>query len=248
MLDLAIRRGDLVDGTGSRRRKVDVGIVDGRVVAIGEVGEASSELDATDRIVAPGFVDVHSHFDAQVFWDTGLTPSSLHGVTTTVAGNCGFTLAPLAKDAADYIVRMLAVVEGMPLDSLRAAVPADWQTTGEFLDRIEGTLAINAGFLVGHSTLRRAAMGAAATQRAATPEEVAAMVRLLRDGLAAGGLGFSSSRGPAHFDGDGDPVPSIFATADELKQLAAVCNEFDGTSLEFAPSAWTSSPVMSWIS
>lgn len=235
MLDTAIRGGWVVDGTGSPRRQADVGIDNGRVVALGDVGDARNEIDASGRIVAPGFVDVHSHFDAQVFWDPALTPSSLHGVTTSLAGNCGFTLAPLNPESTDYLIRMLAVVEGMPLAALRAGVPGDWRSTAEYLDRIEGTIAINAGFMVGHSALRRVVMGSAATERAATADEVAAMVALLREGLAAGALGFSSSWGPAHFDGDGRPVPSLFATPAELQELAAVCREFPGTSLEFIP-------------
>jgi N-acyl-D-aspartate/D-glutamate deacylase len=235
-IDLAIRNGDVVDGTGAPRRRADVGIHEGRIVAIGDVGAAADEIDATGRIVAPGFVDVHSHFDAQVFWDPLLTPSCLHGITTTFAGNCGFTLAPLVPDAVDYLVRMLAVVEGMPLPALRAGVPGDWSSTGEFLDRIDGTLGINIGFMVGHSALRRVVMGADATRRAATGDEIEAMKALLRAGLDAGGMGFSSSWGVAHFDGDGDPVPSLFATPDELVALAAVCRDYEGTSLEFLPN------------
>jgi N-acyl-D-aspartate/D-glutamate deacylase len=236
MHDSAIRGGTLVDGTGAPRRRADVGITDGRITAIGEVGPAALEIDATDRIVGPGFVDVHSHFDAQVFWDPTLSPSSLHGITTTFAGNCGFTLAPLDDHAIDYLVRMLAVVEGMPLDALQAGVPGDWRSTADFLDRIDGTLSVNAGFMVGHSALRRVAMGADATQRTATADELDHMVALLRAGLAAGGIGFSSSWGAAHFDGDGRPVPSCFADRDELVALARVCGEFAGTSLEFLPA------------
>jgi N-acyl-D-aspartate/D-glutamate deacylase len=234
-IDLAIRGGHVVDGTGAPRRRADVGIAGGRVVAVGDVGRATDEIDARDRIVAPGFVDVHSHFDAQVFWDPQLSPSSLHGITSTFAGNCGFTLAPLAPDAVDYLVRMLAVVEGMPLPALRAGVPGDWTSTAEFLDRIEGSPAINIGFMVGHSALRRVVMGADATRRPSSPDELRSMVTLLRAGLAAGGMGFSSSWGVAHFDGDGDPVPSVFADPSELVELAAVCRDYEGTSLEFLP-------------
>jgi N-acyl-D-aspartate/D-glutamate deacylase len=152
-----------------------------------------------------------------------------------MAGNCGFTLTPMTPDAADYLVRMLAVVEGMPLSALRAGVPLDWTNTGEYLDQLEGRLAINAGFLVGHSAMRRVVMGSAATQRYATPDEVAAMARLLRDGLEAGGIGFSSSWGRAHLDGDGAPVPSRSADVAELIALASVAKEFEGTSIEFLP-------------
>jgi N-acyl-D-aspartate/D-glutamate deacylase len=235
MLDLAIRGAEVVDGTGGPRRRADVGVRDGRIVSVGEVGESRRTVEADGCIVAPGFCDVHTHFDAQVFWDGALTPSSQHGVTTVMAGNCGFTLAPMAPDAADYLVRMLAVVEGMPLDALRAGVPLDWASTADYLDRIEGTLAVNSGFMVGHSAMRRVVMGPAATERAARPEELDTMVRLLRDGLEAGGMGFSSSWGVAHRDGDGAPVPSRSAPVEELLALSAVCREFAGTSLEFLP-------------
>ncbi|MBW2496927.1 MAG: amidohydrolase family protein [Deltaproteobacteria bacterium] len=236
MYDALIRGGELVDGTGRARRRADLGILNGRIAAIGtDLGEALHVMDASGRIVSPGFVDIHSHFDAQVFWDTALTPSSLYGVTTTISGNCGFTLAPLSADALDYLVRMLAIVEGMPLESLRACIDGDWSSTAELLDRVDGTLAINLGFLVGHSAIRRVTMGKAATRRSATGEERTAMDGLLRAGLEAGGLGFSSSWSPSHLDGDGDPVPSTFADASELIDLASVCRDFDGTSLEFIP-------------
>jgi len=236
MLDLVIRNGDVVDGSGSPRRRADVAIADGRVVDVGHAaGDAVRVIDATDRIVAPGFVDVHTHVDAQVFWDPLLTPSSLHGVTTVIGGNCGFTLSPLDDDSADYLLRMLAVVEGMPLAALQAGVPCDWRSTREYLDRLEGALAINAGFSVGHSALRRVVLGPGATRRAGDAGDVDAMVALLRAGLEAGALGFSSSWGPAHMDAVGDPVPSRFATIDELVALARVCGEFDGTSIEFIP-------------
>jgi len=235
MLDIALRGGELVDGTGAARRRADVGIAGGRVVSVGDVPEARRTIDATGLIVAPGFCDVHTHFDAQVFWDTAVTPSSLHGVTSAMAGNCGFTLAPLNATAGDYLIRMLAVVEGMPLDALRAGVPCDWTSTVEYLDRLEGRLAINVGFMVGHSALRRVVMGSSSTERHATADEIAAMVRLLRDGLEGGGLGFSSSWGVAHNDGDGVPVPSRHASAGELLALAAVCGDVEGTSIEFLP-------------
>jgi N-acyl-D-aspartate/D-glutamate deacylase len=238
MLDVALVGGQVVDGTGGPRRRRDVGISGGRIVAVaepGSLGAARRTIELDGLVVAPGFVDVHTHFDAQVFWDGALTPSPLHGVTTALAGNCGFTLTPMAEAQADYLVRMLAVVEGMPLEALRAGVPLDWSSTGEYLDRIEGTLAVNAGFMVGHSALRRVVMGDAGTERAATSAEVEAMAALLRRGLGAGGLGFSSSWGVAHQDGDGAPVPSRHATPEELITLAGVCREFEGTSLEFLP-------------
>ena len=238
MYDVIIKGGDVIDGTGAPRRRADVGIRNGRVVAIGELdGDAASTIDATGKVVAPGFVDVHTHFDAQVFWDSALTPSPLHGVTTVLAGNCGFTIAPLSADPADgdYLMRMLARVEGMPLESLREGVPWSWQSTTDYLDAVAGDLGVNAGFMVGHSAIRRVVMGADASRRASTDDELAAMKRLLHEGLAAGGIGFSSSWARTHNDADGDMVPSRYATRDELIALAGVAGEHEGTSLEFIP-------------
>ncbi len=246
MLDVVIRGGEVVDGTGAERRRADVGIAVGRITAIAEpgalpdaeVGDATRVIEADGLVVAPGFVDLHTHYDAQAFWDPTLSPSPLHGVTTVVAGNCGFSIAPLSGDPADgeYLMRMLARVEGMPLESLAEGVPWDWRTTAEYLDRLDGTLAVNAGFLVGHSALRRAVMGDAAVGEEATDEQVEAMATLLAEGLAAGGLGFSSSWATTHSDGEGDPVPSRHATHDELVRLCSVLRDHPGTALEFIPT------------
>lgn len=237
MHDIVIRGGQVVDGTGAPRRQADVAIDGGRVVAVGTVPDAGRRtIDADGRVVSPGFVDVHTHLDVQGFWDPTLSPSPLHGITTVLGGNCGFTVAPLDDTAGDYLMRMLARVEGMPLQSLQSGVPWDWRTTAEFLDRLDGTLAVNAGFMVGHSAIRRVAMGPAATERPATEDELATMKRLLRAGLAAGGLGFSSTWAESHSDADGRPVPSRAAPPEELYALAAVAGEFEGTSLEFLPT------------
>jgi N-acyl-D-aspartate/D-glutamate deacylase len=239
MLDVIIRNGDVIDGTGTPRRRADVGISEGRIEVIGDLSTASAprEIDATGTVVIPGFVDVHTHYDAQAFWDGALTPSPLHGVTSVFAGNCGFSIAPLSHDPEDgaYLMRMLARVEGMPLESLEKGVPWDWTTTAEFLDAVEGRLGINAGFMVGHSALRRVAMGGDANQRSATPDEVAAMARLLRDGLEAGGMGFSSSWARTHNDMDRQTVPSRHATREEIIELCAAVRDYEGTSLEFIP-------------
>lgn len=236
--DLILRGGDVVDGTGAPRRKASVGIKDGRIAAIGDldVADADEVLDVPDRIVAPGFVDIHTHYDAQVFWDPSLSPSSFHGVTTIVGGNCGFSVAPLTPDAGDYLMRMLARVEGMPLESLQKGVPWDWSSFSDYLDRLEGKLALNAGFLVGHSALRRVVMGDDAVENEASDEQIAEMVRLLHESLDGGGLGFSSSAAPTHNDGDGRPVPSRAASRKELLALAAAVRDHPGTTLEFLPT------------
>ena len=169
-------------------------------------GRPHQDVDAQGLLLTPGFVDIHTHYDGQVCWDKEVTPSSWHGITTVVGGNCGFSIAPLTAEAGDYLKRMLARVEGMPLESLDAGVPWDWTSFAEYLARLEGRMAVNAGFLVGHSALRRVVMGADAVGKEATPAQLDAMVELLRTSVAEGGLGFSSSRAVTHNDGDGQPV------------------------------------------
>jgi N-acyl-D-aspartate/D-glutamate deacylase len=240
MLDVTVRGGLVVDGTGAPARRADLGIEGGRIVAIGAVdADAAHTIDATGKVVAPGFVDIHTHYDAQLFWDGALTPSPLHGVTTAIGGNCGFTIAPLSDDPADgeYLMSMLARVEGIPLESLREGVPWDWRSTADYFDRVEGRLGINAGFMVGHSALRRVVMGREATRREATPDEVDRMGALLHAGLEAGGFGFSSSWSRAHNDYEGNGVPSRFATRDELVALATIAGAHEGTSLEMNPQS-----------
>ena len=240
MFDVIIRGGDVIDGTGGPRRRADVGVRDGRIAEIGDLpGQAAAVIDATGRVVAPGFVDVHTHYDAQLFWDSALTPSPLHGVTTVLAGNCGFSIAPLSGDPGDaeYLMRMLARVEGMPLGSLRTGVPWSWTSTRQYFDAVEGRLGVNAGFMAGHSAIRRTVLGAAATARAAAPDEVARMRRLLHESLDAGAIGFSSSWSRTHNDAEGRMVPSRWAAREELIELCRVTGEHDGTSLEFIPMA-----------
>ncbi|HKE77003.1 MAG TPA: amidohydrolase family protein [Acidimicrobiales bacterium] len=236
MYDVVIRNGLLVDGTGRPSRHADVGIRDGRVVALGSADEpAERTIDATDLVVAPGFIDIHTHYDAQIFWDGTLSPSPLHGVTSVIGGNCGFSIAPLTSDDAGYLLKMLSRVEGMPREALEAGVPWDWSSTGDYLDRVDGATSPNVGFLVGHSALRRVVMHDDAIERAATPEEVAAMGRLLADGLGAGALGFSSTWSRSHNDHEGHPVPSRHASRQELLDLCAVVRNHPGTTLEFIP-------------
>ncbi len=236
MLDLVIRGGTLVDGSGAPPRPADVGIRGGRVVALGKLDEpARQTLDASGRAVAPGFVDIHTHYDAQAFWDGTLSPSSFHGVTTVIGGNCGFSIAPLLPEAGDYLMRMLARVEGMPLESLRTGVPWSWRSFGEYLGLLEGRLAVNAGFLVGHSAVRRVVMGERAVGHEATAAELGRMVELLRQSVREGGLGFSTSLAATHNDGAGDPVPSRHASREELLALARAISDLPGTVLEAIP-------------
>lgn len=236
MLDILIKGGTVVDGTGGASQQADLGIRDGRIVAIGAIDEEATEtVDATGKIVAPGFVDVHTHYDAQAFWDGTLSPSPFHGVTSVVGGNCGFSIAPLSPDAGEYLMKMLSRVEGMPLEALEEGVPWNWQSFGEYLDQLEGRLSINAGFMVGHSAIRRTVMGERAVGSEATEEELAAMVKLLRDSMEEGGMGFSSTISSTHNDFDGNPVPSRHASKHEILTLARQVRDFEGTTVEFLP-------------
>jgi N-acyl-D-aspartate/D-glutamate deacylase len=236
MLDMKLTGGTVADGTGAPLQRADVAVRDGRVVALGVIDEpAHRTVDATDLVVTPGFIDVHTHYDAQAFSDPTLSPSPLHGVTTVVGGNCGFSIAPLNPEDADYLMRMLARVEGMPLEALQQGVAWDWSTTADYLDRLDRTLTPNTGFLVGHSAIRRAIMHDDAVGHAATPAQVTGMQQLLHEGLAAGGMGFSSTWSRSHNDHHGDPVPSRHATREELLALCSVVGEHPGTTLEFIP-------------
>src|SRR5436853_4672021 len=178
MLDSVIRGGTVVDGTGAPARQADVGIRDGIVVEIGKISDDAAEtIDADGLIVAPGFIDPHTHYDAQLFWDPAASPSNVHGVTTVLGGNCGFTLAPIKDEDADYIRRMMQKVEGMPLEALETGVPWGWEAFADYLDAVEGAqIAVNAGFLVGHCAIRRYVMGADATDREATDDEIKQIV------------------------------------------------------------------------
>jgi N-acyl-D-aspartate/D-glutamate deacylase len=239
MYDIAVRGGTVVDGLGRPGVRADVGIVGGRIVAIGDLDEdARSTFDAAGRVVCPGFIDVHTHYDAQMFWDPTFSPSPLHGVTTVIAGNCGISLAPIAPDDQDFMTRLLSRVEAIPLESLRRGLDFRWREFPAFLDAVgQEALAINVGFLVGHSALRRFVMGQAASAEFASPSQLARMRVLLAESLAAGALGFSSSKARTQLDGDGRPTPPNFASDDELIELARVTGEYPGTSLEYIPES-----------
>jgi N-acyl-D-aspartate/D-glutamate deacylase len=223
--DLWIRGGTLYDGSGAPGKPGDLAIRDGRVAALGEGvrGSAEREIDASGCAVAPGFVDIHTHYDAQIFWDRMLSISPWHGVTSVVMGNCGFGIAPTRPEHRDLILRTLESVEGMSLDALHAGVGDDWpfESFPEFLGAIGSRgAAINVGALVGHTPVRLYVMGEEATEREATPDEIAAMAHIVREALDAGAVGFATSKAPTHVGYAGKPVPSRAASLEEIRALA----------------------------
>jgi len=227
--DLLIRGGTLVDGTGREAVRGDLGIRGGTIVAVGEAkGTAGRVLEADGRVVAPGFIDVHTHYDAQVLWDRMLTISPWHGVTTVVMGNCGFGVAPTRPEHRGLIMRTLEKVEGMSLEALEAGLGERWpfETFPEYLDAVErrGT-ALNVGVLLGHTPLRLYVMGEEATERPATPDEVARMRALVREAIDAGALGFATSKASTHVGYGGKPVPSRAADLGEIQALAGALGE-----------------------
>jgi N-acyl-D-aspartate/D-glutamate deacylase len=236
MLDHVIQGVTVVDGTGAPAYTADVGIRDGRIAVVGTITEeARTTEDAAGLVLTPGFVDPHTHYDAQLFWDPYATPSLNHGVTTVAGGNCGFTLAPLNPERpedADYTRRMMSRVEGMALVALEEGAPWNWHGFGEYLDALEGRIAVNAGFMVGHCALRRYVMGTEAVGGQPSAEQLADMVRLLREAMDAGAWGFSTTQSTSHSDGDGQPVASRHAKPQELLALSRAVGEHEGTQIE----------------
>ena len=222
--DLKIAGGTLIDGTGRPGVRGDVGIRDGRLVALGEAkGAARRTIDAGGLAVAPGFIDVHTHYDAQVLWDRRMTISPWHGVTTVVMGNCGFGIAPTRPEHRGLLMRTLEKVEGMSLAVLEEGLGYEWpfETFPEYLSTIEARgVLVNAGVMIGHTPLRFYVMGEEATERAATPDELRRMRALVREAIDAGAIGFATSKAISHIGAGGKPVPSRAADFDEVKTLA----------------------------
>jgi N-acyl-D-amino-acid deacylase len=220
MSELLIRGGTVIDGTGAPGVVADVAIDNGRITAIGTGLSGDRELDATGHVVAPGFIDIHTHYDAQVFWDPSLTPSCFHGVTTIVAGNCGFSIAPTRPEHHSLIARTLENVEDMDVATLEAGVPWDFSTFPEYLASVESHgMGLNFAAYIGHTALRLFVMGDDAYERAATPEEITRMQEVVREAMEAGAAGFATSFAPTHRGVDGKPVPSRFAERIEIEAL-----------------------------
>jgi N-acyl-D-aspartate/D-glutamate deacylase len=235
-LDLAIRGGMLIDGTGAPARRADLGISAGRIAEIGPSVRAARELDAAGRIVVPGFIDIHTHYDPQVLWDPWLTPSSGQGVTSVVAGNCGYSLAPVRPEVRGSLLRTLDKVEDMRLETLEAGVTWDFGSYAEYLERIERRgIAINFGGYVGHAAVRLCALGEGAYERAASDAELDHMRALVAESLRGGALGFSSDRAGFHVGDGGRPVPSCVASQAETETLMRVTAEIGQGIVHVAP-------------
>jgi N-acyl-D-amino-acid deacylase len=237
--DLIIRNGMLIDGTGLSRRRVDVGICDGRIARIGRLDteDAAEEIDAAGMIVAPGIVDPHTHYDPQITFDPYATMSCFHGVTTVLAGNCGFSAAPCRAADRDYLKSIFARVEDMDPIALDGVRWDEFESFREFLDMRRGRLGINFACYVGHSNLRRWVMGEDANKRAATDGEIIRMQELFDEALQAGAAGLSSSAAPVHMDLKGDPVPSRLSDKREMLALAEVMGRFGRGSICFLPAS-----------
>lgn len=225
MHDTVITGGLVVDGTGSPARRADVAIDKGVVSAIGaDLGAGQSRIDAAGCIVTPGFIDPHTHFDAHLFWDPQCAPSNLHGVTTVVLGNCGFGVAPCPAGGGEYLLRSLERVEEIPYSATSIAVPFNWSSWSQYADAVSSLrLGVNVASYAAHSPLRYSVMGEAAGKPGASADMVRRTRAALEQALADGAVGFASSRGPNHVDGQSRPVPSRNADDDELQQLVAAC-------------------------
>jgi N-acyl-D-aspartate/D-glutamate deacylase len=227
--DLKISGGTIVDGTGGAPRRGDVGVRGGRIVAVGDApGSAAATIDAGGQAVAPGFIDLHTHYDAQILWDPQLSISPWHGVTTVVMGNCGFGVAPTRPEHRELVLRTLEKVEGMSLDCLQAGCGEHWpfETFPEYLDAVERRgSAINVTALLGHTPLRLYVMGEDAVTRPATDDEIGRMRAIVREAIEAGALGFATSKSPTHVGYRGKPVPSRAAELREIEALAGALGE-----------------------
>jgi len=236
--DLVIRNGTLVDGTGAPPRRADVAVRGDRIAAVGSVGEpAARVIDAEGHLVTPGFVDIHTHLDAQIWWDPIASSSCWHGVTSVVMGNCGVSFAPCRPEDRDYLAHLMESVEDVPAQSIAAGMPWKWETYGEYLRALDALpKGINVGGLVGHCAVRYWAMGdESLANEPADAAAIARMREIVAEAMTGGALGFSTSRTILHRTPDGDPVPGTFATSDELMGIAQALGDAGCGVVEAAP-------------
>jgi N-acyl-D-aspartate/D-glutamate deacylase len=239
MLDRIIKGGSVVDGTGAAPFTADIGIKDGRIAAVGKLSDPAKEtIDADGLIVAPGWVDIHTHYDGQVTWDPTLEPSAQHGVTTTVFGNCGVGFAPVKADRRDWLVGLMEGVEDIPGSALSEGIAWAWESFPEYLEALSNrAYSMDVGSHLAHGALRAYVMGErGARNEAATPDDIAGMARLVGEAQAAGAFGVSTSRTVVHKAVDGEPVPGTFAAQDELEAIARAVADSGHGVLEWAPA------------
>ena len=227
--DLLIKNGRVVDGSGMPAFRGDVGVQNGKIAELGKLSGAKRTIDAEGRVIAPGFVDNHCHFDAQVTWDPLCSFSPQHGATTVVFGNCSLGLAPIRPGSAKRVAEFLSYVEAIPMDVLNT-VDVEWESIAQYMNRLEGRLGVNVGNFIGHTTVRYYVMGEEAQKRTANPDEIKAMQDVVRDGMKAGALGFSVSRNKGHYDPQGVHIPALWADEEEIFAIADVLREL-GTGI-----------------
>jgi len=250
MYDLIIKGGRIYDGSGMPSFNADVAVRGGRIAAIGRVNDAAEKIiDAGGLAVAPGIIDFHTHFDAQIWWDPLGSSSNEHGVTTVVMGNCGLTLAPCKPESHDALIGTFVRVEGMPRQSLQAGIPWGWRSHGELLDALSHKpLGLNIASLVGHCAVRQYAMGEASVEREAKDSEISQMEDLVREGMAAGAFGFSTNSNQSHYREDGKPVPSRFANLEEAERLSRVVGASRRGAVQFTHGAFATPEHVAHIS
>jgi N-acyl-D-aspartate/D-glutamate deacylase len=233
--DVVIKGGRIYDGSGLPSYFGDVAINGDRIVEVGRInGSARRTVNAEGLAVAPGFIDFHTHMDAQLLWDPLATSSCFHGVTTLIPGNCGLSLAPCRAEDRDNVIGSFVRVEAMPSQVLRQAVKWEWTSFAEYLDRLQEKLGVNVAALMGHCAVRQFVMGEESSERAATPAEIAQMKSLVREGMKAGAIGFSTNQNRRHMREDGRPIPSRLATDEEIVELASVLGELNCGSMQIS--------------